>query len=83
MYKNGDIVNTFPIKKTLCRWGVGFGFYGQPKSEKSGEKKPDFFLFIPKVKYFNHHSFVIYHGISKSLVVLESPLYQLSIWHKD
>jgi hypothetical protein len=33
------------------------------------------FFFIPKVKYFNHHSFVIYHGISKSLVVLESPLY--------
>ena len=72
-----DIVNTFPIKKTLRRWGVGCGFYGQPKSEKS------IFLFIAKVKYFNHHSFVIYHCISKSLVVLESPLYQLSIWHKD
>ena len=45
MYKNVDIVNTFPIKKTLCRWGVGFGFYGQPKSEKSGEKNPDFFIY--------------------------------------
>ena len=44
MYKNVDIVNTFPIKKTLCRWGVVFGFYGQPKSEKSGGKKPDFFF---------------------------------------
>jgi hypothetical protein len=53
------------------------------KIRKIWGKKPDFFLFIPKVKYFNHHSFVIYHGISKSLVVLESPLYQLSIWHKD
>ena len=43
--QNVDIVNTFPIKKTLCRWGVGFGFYGQPKSEKSGKTKPDFFIY--------------------------------------
>jgi hypothetical protein len=56
----------------------GLGFMGNQNPKNLGKQNP-IFLFIPKVKYFNHHSFVIYHGISKSLVVLESPLYQLSI----
>jgi hypothetical protein len=55
---------------------------GNQNPKNLGKQNP-IFLFIPKVKYFNYHSFVIYHGISKSLVVLESPLYQLSIWHRD
>ena len=50
MYKNVDIVNTFPIKKTLCRWGVGFGFYGQ--TEKSGEKKTRFFFIYSESQIF-------------------------------
>ena len=45
-YQNVDTLNTFPIKKTLCRWGVGF--YGQPKSDKSGKTKPDFFYLFRK-----------------------------------
>ena len=39
--QNADTWNTFPTKKHICQWGVGFGFYGQPK--------PVFFFFIKKV----------------------------------
>ena len=30
IYHNVDTINTFPTKKNICQWGVGFGFYGQP-----------------------------------------------------
>jgi hypothetical protein len=29
IYQNVDTVYTIPIKKSICQWGVGFGFYGQ------------------------------------------------------
>jgi hypothetical protein len=64
----------------------GLGFIGNQNPKNLGKQTPIFFyyfFFIPKVKYFNHHIFVIYHDISKTLDVLESPLYQLSISHKD
>ena len=44
IYQNVDTLNTFPIKKKLCRWNVGFGIYWQPKSEKSGQTNPDYIL---------------------------------------
>jgi hypothetical protein len=82
MYTNVDIVDTFPIKRHYVDGVSGLDFMGNQNPKNLGKQNP-IFLFILKVKYFNHHSFVIYHDIPKSLVVLESPLYQLSIWHKD
>jgi hypothetical protein len=65
IYHNVDTINTFPTKKKrICQWGVGFGLYGQPNSTCF-----DFFFF-PKFKFGNHHIFVIYHDISKTLDVL-------------
>jgi hypothetical protein len=78
IYHNVDTINTFPTKKNICQWDVGFGFYGQPNPTCF-----DFFFFFPKSKFGNHHIFVIYHDISKTLDVLVHLLYKLSIPHKD
>ena len=80
-HKDGPFQPTSGLTRIVMS-GLGLGFMGNQNPKNLRKQNPIFF-FIPKVKYFNHHIFVIYHDISKSLDVLENPLYQLSIWHKD
>ena len=77
IYHNVDTINTFPTKKYLSMGCWVWVLWAT---------KPDLFWFLfffPKSKFGNHHIFVIYHDISKTLDVLVHLLYKLSIPHKD
>jgi hypothetical protein len=55
---------------------LGLGFMGN-------QTRLVLIFFFPKSKFGNHHIFIIYHDISKTLDVLVHLLYKLSIPHKD
>jgi hypothetical protein len=61
IYQNVDTVYTIPIKKNICQWGVGFGFYGHPNPTCF-----DFFLF-----FRNSNLESLYNGLSKTTKFLD------------